>query len=125
MRINRVVSYLTTALAISVLGCSGAKPDLTKAEDVVKASLDKWKEGGKPQQLSDKSIEMTDPDWRAGMKLLDYQVKNASAPPQQGPRVVVRLDLQNRTGKKLNKEVAYEVLPGDKIRIGRDAFHVE
>ena len=53
-------------------------------------------------------------------------MKNASAQPQQGPRVVVMLHLQDRAGKKVSKEVAYEVIFKDqnKVSIGRDAFHV-
>jgi len=40
--------------------------------------------------------------------------------------VVIVLTLQNRGGKKLSKEVAYEVIFKDRNRasIGRDAFHV-
>ena len=42
------------------------------------------------------------------------------------PRVVVVLAVQGRTGKRVSKEVAYEVIfkDGNKVSIGRDAFHV-
>jgi hypothetical protein len=69
------------------------------------------------------AITIAEPDWQAGYRLLDYELKDASAQPQQGPRVVVVLNLQDRAGKKVNKEVAYEVILEDKVRIGRDAFH--
>jgi hypothetical protein len=107
------------------MGC-GAKANLEQAKEVVKIALEQWKAGGSPQQLADQALEMADPDWKAGYRLLDYELKNASIQPQQGPRVVVVLNLQNRAGKKMSKEVAYEVLLNgkDKVRIGRDAFHI-
>jgi hypothetical protein len=106
-------------------GC-GPKADLDRADKAVRAALDVWKSGGTPQQLTDPAIDIAEPDWKAGYRLLDYQLKNASAQPQQGPRVVVVLHLQSRAGKKVSKEVAYEVIFKDpnKVSIGRDAFHV-
>jgi len=113
------------AILVLCSGC-GAKAELGRAEDVVKTSLDAWKGGGNPQQLTDRAIDIAEPDWKAGYRLLEYQMKNASSQPQQGPRVVVVLTLQNRAGKRTNKEVAYEVIFKDNNRasIGRDAFHV-
>ena len=113
------------ALLVLVCGC-GTKPDLDRAEKVVRTSLDAWKGGGTPKQLTDQGIEIVDPDWKAGLRLLDYELKNASAQPQQGPRVVVVLHLRNRAGKKVSKEEAYEVIFKDqnKVSIGRDAFHI-
>ncbi|MCC6418756.1 MAG: hypothetical protein IT429_11020 [Gemmataceae bacterium] len=116
-------SSFAFVLLVYLSGC-GAGPDLNRAEAAVKTCMDKWKEGGTPQQLADKTIEITDPDWKAGYRLLDYQLKAVSAQPQQGPRVIVTLNLQSRAGKKMKKEVAYEVLIKDKVQIGRDAFHV-
>lgn len=120
--------YSVAALALVALnligaGC-GARPNLPKAEDVVKISLEKWKEGATPGQLVEQGIEIADPDWAAGDRLIDYEIKAVSAQPQQGPRVVAVLQLQKRAGKKATEEVAYEVILAEKIRIGRDAFHV-
>jgi hypothetical protein len=109
-------------LLLLQIGCGGG-PDLEKAKASVKTSLDHWKQAGNPKQLADQSIDIADPDWQAGYRLLNYELKDASALPQQGPRVVVVLNLQDKAGRKVNKEVAYEVLMQDKIRIGRDAFH--
>jgi hypothetical protein len=118
----------STVFAVLLALASGCGPnaELGRAETAVRTSLEAWKGGGNPQQLSGQAIEIADPDWRAGYRLLDFQVKNASAQPQQGPRVVVVLTLQGRAGKSLNKEVAYEVIFKDqnKVSIGRDAFHV-
>jgi hypothetical protein len=113
------------ALIGPIVGGCGGGPDLNGAQSAVKTSLDRWKEAGTAKQLAAQSIEIAEPDWNAGWRLLDYEVKSATAPPQQGPRVVVRLQLQDRAGKTQNKEVAYEVIPGNPVRIGRDAFHLE
>ncbi len=108
------------------IGCGGESTEnLDKSEVAVRAALDAWKKGGAAEQLVKDKIEIVEPDWKGGLRLLDYQVKSVSNQPQQGPRVVVVLNLQDRASKKLNREVAYEVILGDKIRIGRDAFHVE
>src|SRR5262245_65013218 len=104
-RAGAIVAVVITLAA----GC-GPKPDLGRAEEVVKTSLEAWKGGQKPQQLTDRAIDIAEPDWKAGYRLLDFQVKTASSQPQQGPRVIVVLTLQNRAGKKLDKEVAYEVI---------------
>ena len=121
-RKSAVFSLLLLAL---VVGCGGG-PDLDRSKSIVKTALDKWKSGATPADLKTESITINDPDWLSGAKLLDYELKDASGQPQQGPRVVVKLNLENRAGKKLDKEVAYEVLTqDDTTTIGRDAFHVE
>lgn len=105
-------------------GCGGQKEDLKKAKSVVETALNHWKSGEAADKLVSQGIEITDEDWVGGANLLDFTIKSATSLPQQGPRVVVTLNLQKRNGKKLNSEVAYEVLLADKVKIGRDAFHV-
>jgi hypothetical protein len=122
MRGKVIVPFVLLSL---IVGCGGG-PDLDKSKTVVTTALDKWKAGATPADLSGDGITITDPDWRAGAKLLAYELKDASGQPQQGPRVVVTLNVQDRAGKKHNKEVAYEVRVEDgKATIGRDAFHLE
>ena len=110
-------------LLTAVSGC-GRKDDLKKAQTVVETSLNSWKNGETPDKLVSQGIDITDQDWKAGNKLLDYSIKSAMSQPQQGPRVVVMLNMQTKRGKKVNTEVAYEVILTDKAKIGRDAFHV-
>jgi hypothetical protein len=112
------------ALAAAFSGCK-SKDDLPKARSLVETALNSWKNGEDSKLLVSQNIEIVDPDWLAGQRLLDFTVKDAASQPQQGPRVVVVLNLQNRAGKKVETEVAYEVIMKDKIaKIGRDAFHV-
>ncbi len=121
----RLFLLVPTILILLLPGC-GKKADLGRAEQAVRASLEVWKGGGKPNQLGEKAIDIVEPDWLAGYKLVDFQVKNASTQPQQGPRVVVVLSLQGRGGKAVSREVAYEVVFKDqnKVSIGRDPFHI-
>ncbi len=118
-----VRACLVLAALVALSGCA-AKPDLGKASNVVETALDSWKKGEDPRQLASRGIEITDPDWSGGNRLLEYTVKSTTAQPQQGPRVVVVLKMQDRAGKTVQSEVAYEVLLNDGIKIGRDAFHV-
>ena len=118
-------STAVVALLVFASGC-GQKVDLDRAGQAVISALEAWKGGGTPEQLAAQAIEITEPDWKAGYRLLDFQLKSASLQPQQGPRVVVVLTVQGRAGKRVSKEVAYEVIfkDGNKVSIGRDAFHV-
>ena len=111
-------------MALTIISGCGKKDDLNKAKTVVETALDSWKKAENPQQLVGQGIEITDPDWQAGHRLLEFAVKSASSQPQQGPRVIVVLTMQDKTGKKVDTEVAYEVILTDKAKIGRDAFHV-
>jgi hypothetical protein len=110
-------------LVATMSGC-GKKDDPNKARAVVETALDSWKKGEDPNHLVAGNIEFTDPDRKAGQRLLDFTIKSAVSQPQQGPRVVVVLNLQSQAGKKSTTEVAYEVILSEPIKIGRDAFHV-
>lgn len=112
-------------LVLTILSGCAAKDDLNRARAVVETSLEAWKSGADPKTLASQDIEFLDPDWQAGHRLKSYSVKSAASQPQQGPRVVVVLDLESKSGKKMpNTEVAYEVILNKTAKIGRDAFHV-
>jgi hypothetical protein len=92
----------------------------------VETALESWKKAEKSKDLTSRGVEIQDEDWDAGQKLLDFNIKSVTSMPQQGPRAVVTLNLQNKTGMKKDKEVAYEVILADKTmsKIRRDPFHV-
>lgn len=122
--ISEAFALLLFAGMLALTGCK-SKDDLPKARTLIETALNTWKRNEDPKSLLSQNIEFIDPDWSAGNRLLDYTVKDASSRPQQGPRVVVTLQIQNRTGKKVETEIAYEVIMKDKIaKVGRDAFHV-
>jgi len=116
-------SLSAIALVFLVSGC-GPKEDLNKAKSLVETSLTAWKNGESADKLKSQGIEFADEDWKGGNKLTHFTIKSVSSQPQQGPRVVVMLNLQRRNGKKVDTEIAYEVQMKDKVIIGRDAFHV-
>lgn len=112
-------------LLVLVAGC-GTGDNLDRASETVTIALTEWKSGGTPQKLAEQGIDIAEPDWNARYRLLEFAIDDASEQPQQGPRVVVTLNLQSPKGAKLKKEVAYEVIvrSKQKVSIGRDAFHV-
>lgn len=122
----RVVRQLGMSMVLLAVICAcKAKDDLPKSRSNVETALNSWKKGEDAKTLVGQGIEIVDPDWMGGKRLLDFTIKDAASLPQQGPRVVVVLTLQERTGKKIETEVAYEVIQKDKMaKIGRDAFHV-
>lgn len=122
---SKLIRTLSACLLFLTLvaGCS-RKEDLNKARALVETALETWKKAGDPRSLTAQGIEFIDPDWKAGQRLLDFTVKPAMSQPQQGPRVVVVLNMQSKAGKKVSTEVAYEVIMDEPVKIGRDAFHV-
>jgi hypothetical protein len=107
-------------------GCGGPKDDLNKAKSVVETALESWKNAEKSKDLVARGIDILDEDWNAGHRLVDFNVKSVSSQPQQGPRVVVMLNLQSKAKKKKDTEIAYEVILTDSAlaKIRRDPFHI-
>lgn len=123
LRVRFVGFSAASMLVVALAGCSSG-PDLKKAKSVVETALNSWKNGEKAKQLESQGIVVVDPDWDAGHKLLDYTVKSSTAQPQQGPRVVVVLETQDKRGKKKSQEIGYEVqTDASRTRIERDVFH--
>jgi hypothetical protein len=114
---HSVATALIVALAALVAGCSGgsggsaAPVDAPKAREALKAALDGWKRGDKPEKFQSASPPMTvsDMDWQAGAKLINYQVKDDGK--EYGPNLNVPVDLTIRTpqGKEAKKTVSYIV----------------
>src|SRR5262249_5146278 len=104
------------SLLLFVAGC-GSGDNLDRASNVVTTALTEWKNGGSPQKLVERGIDIAEPDWNSHYRLLDFKVDDASEQPQQGPRVVVVLNLQSPKGAKLTREVAYEVIMKSKQRV--------
>lgn len=117
------MTMIMIAAVVCFTGC-GPKEDFNKAKTSVELALASWKKGENAKQLTSQGIEIVDPDWATGHRLLDYTIKNVSSQPQQGPRVVVAVNLQNKAGKKVNTEIAYEVSMKDTVKISRDPFHI-
>jgi hypothetical protein len=91
----------------------------------VEQFLDAWSRGEPPDKFAgpDQPVQAADPDWRAGYRLLSFLSVEARPSPD-GPdhfRCRVALSLRDRKGRKVDKEVVYDVRLGEKTVIGRAA----
>ena len=117
--------FLLPLFFLMATGCGTTVPPspTDKAEAVVERFLDAWTRGDSPEKFAEAnpSIQVTDPDWKAGYRLLSFLGKDAKQSQQTPPRFLCRVSLsvQDRKGKKLDKEVAYDVRMEEKIVIGR------
>jgi hypothetical protein len=118
--------YAGLALLVLVaLGCGKGPPKqpAERAEAVVEQFLDAWSRGDTPEQFAaaGRPVEATDPDWRAGCRLLSF----LAAESRQGPdgpdhfRCRFALSLRDRKGRKVDKQVVYDVKLGEKSVIAR------
>ncbi len=104
------------------LGCGGPpaaiEPD--RANQAMRTALDAWQKGEPVNSLKDRkpSIQMVDPDWQAGFKLVSYQLQKEQP---WGADVVFHtlLSLQKGTGKAVQKKVLYTVGTGSVFTIVR------
>lgn len=119
---------LHAGITLSVLAASGcgnnaAKQPADKAEKVVELFLDAWSRGEPPDKFAgpDQPIQGTDPDWKAGYRLVSFLSAEAKQ-SQEMPdhiRCRVALSLQDLKGRRGDKEVVYDVQMGEKSVIRR------
>ncbi len=111
--------------ALVALGCGRGPPKqpAEKAEAVVEQFLDAWSRGDSPERFAapDRPIQVTDPDWRAGYRLVSFLGVEARQSPDSPDHVRCRfaLSLRDRKGRKVDKEVVYDVKLGDTTVIAR------
>jgi hypothetical protein len=118
--------YAGVALwALLVLGCGKGPPKqpAEKAEAVVEQFLDAWSRGDSPEQFAaaDRPIQATDPDWRAGYRLLSFLAVESRQGSESPDHVHCRyaLSLRDRKGRRVDKQVVYDVKLGEKSVIAR------
>lgn len=118
-----LLSAGTILLVLLVPGCGKPQQPQDKAERVVEQFLDAWSRGEPLDKFADadRPIQGTDPDWKAGHRLLSFLCDEAK-PSQETPGHVscrVALTLQDQKGKRLDKAVEYDVQLGEKSIIAR------
>jgi hypothetical protein len=111
--------------AFLLTGCGGAgRRPQDRAESAVDKVLDGWARGEPADKYAESGqpIQASDPDWSAGYRLLSFLSVDARQPVEGTAEVRCRvaLSLQDRAGKKLEKEVVYRVQLGDSIIIARE-----
>jgi hypothetical protein len=117
--------FVLSALALlALLALGGCKKDdagatQRRAEAALDRALDAWVRGEPPDRVE--GVRVDDPDWRAGRRLLSFLV--AQSAPIDGAKDEVRcrvaLTIQDRSGKRLDKEVEYRVRVTEPVAIDR------
>ena len=117
-------SLFTVALALGLLTPAGCKKDdagaaQRRAEAALDRALDAWVRGEPPDRLE--GIWVDDPDWRAGRRLVGFLVSRSGA--VEGAKGEVRcrvaLTLQDRSGRRVDREVEYRVRIAEPVSIER------
>ncbi|HUG70301.1 MAG TPA: hypothetical protein VMM76_21300 [Pirellulaceae bacterium] len=117
----------TAAMALLIislgLGCGsrGGAPALN--EDVAKSSLstvlDAWKQGQTQESLQQgsPSIIVVESQWKAGQRLVSYQVLDPSTSDGSNLHVPVVLELEDGAGVRSKHKVQYTVGTSPKITV--------
>ena len=119
---------LCLAVALSSLlgqGCGNGAPTQPgeRAEALVERILDAWSRGESPDAFAgpNEQVQATDSDWKAGWRLLSFLSIEAKPSPEAPGhfRCRVALSLRDPKGKKVDKEVVYDVQVGQTSVISR------
>ena len=116
-------ALLLATVALHGCGQKSAEQPTDRADALLEKVLDAWVRGEKPDKLAatNPAIQVTDPDWSAGYRLqsfLSIDTKPADGTPGSA-RCRVSLTLTDSKGKKVDKEVEYDVQVGDKSVVTR------
>lgn len=116
-------ALVMSALAVQGCGTSSTRHDLNRAQAALDQVLDSWARGEAPTRYADDSeaIRATDPDWKAGYRLLSFLSVDAKPIEEKPGHVLCRVSLvlKEPKGKQVEKEVTYHVQVGDKVIIER------
>jgi hypothetical protein len=120
---------LTLFIALSaclVVGCGQsleAAADPAAADKALQTALEAWKSGKSPLDLTkaSPSIIMNEDDWRAGKRLLDFDMEKSSLSGRQ-VRCRVRIKLQDKDDKPVDRNAVYIIDTNPRIVIVRDSF---
>jgi len=118
---------LFVALAPCLLvGCSRSldpAADPAEADKALQTALEAWKSGKSPEDLAKARppIIMNEDDWRMGKRLLDFEMEKGSVSGRQ-VRCRVRIKLQNKDDKTVDRDAVYIIDTIPQIVIVRDSF---
>lgn len=117
-------------LLVMSAGCGGgslAKDDLDRGQEAVRTALAAWqkREPLKKFQAEAPTIQINEPDWDSGLQLLDFNIQRTEGVQGTNARCWVVLDLKDRKGKKISRDVVYEInlTKQPTLVIGRDPFN--
>ena len=89
----------------------------------LQTALEAWKSGKSPQDLTNArpSIIMNEDDWRVGKRLLNFDREKGSVSGRQ-VRCRVRIKLQDKNDKAVDRDAVYIIDTVPHIVIVRDSF---
>ena len=112
---------------VLVAGCGGgrAPADASQGENALRTAFDSWKSGETPESLHKRSppIYLNDSDWKAGAKLLSYEIVEPLEPFGRQLRCAVKLTLESaKGGAKSEKRIGYQVETNPAFVIAREGM---
>lgn len=116
------------ALPALAFGCKGgpkfSRADLDRARQALTTSLDSWKKGQMPEKLRalPEPILFAEEGPKNGLKLLDYEILGTEHTDAEVMRFTVKLTVQDRRGKREERQATYAVALKSPIAVGRDPF---
>jgi len=118
-----------TILMLAAAGCGSGPPQSAPvnpsiARDTLTAAMDTWKFGETPESMKDltPAVIVQDQDWTSGLKLVDYEVVDASKEVNANLYAKVKLSLEDDKGAKSEKTVTYVVGTSPVLTVFRDTF---
>jgi len=117
-------NLFTVVFILCLLPTVGCKKDATdtpqgRAEAALDRALDCWVRGEPPGRLD--GIQVDDPDWRAGKRLVGFLVSQSGVVEGTKDEVHCRVALtfQDRSGRRVDREVEYRVRIAESVSIER------
>jgi hypothetical protein len=108
--------WVTAIPLVFVAGCGLSAAQQEEAKGHVRAGLEKWQAGGKPDEL--KPVEFNEGMWNAGEKLVSFEmgaVRYVDA--VQAVRCEAKLTVRNKKGKERTENVTYDVTLGPPVKV--------
>jgi hypothetical protein len=111
-------------LVLMASGCGGGPPrpaDSSQAREALRAALDSWKAGQRPEDLARQSpaIHVKDVDWTEGFRLVDYKADADGRLVGYDMNYPVVLELKSPRGKAVKKNAVYTVTTRTDVFISR------
>ena len=114
---------------LAAAGCGSGPPQSAPvnpsiARDTLTAAMDTWKFGESPESMKElePAVIVQDQDWTSGLKLVDYEVVDASKEVNANLYAKVKLSLEDDKGTKSEKTVTYVVGTSPVLTVFRDTF---
>jgi hypothetical protein len=128
-RRNLRLLFAAAVLAVtSGVGCFGdpknAPVNAERARETLRTALDSWKAGDKVDTLQSASppVYVNDMDWKAGVKLKDYQVVSGGEEKDAHLFCPVKLTLLDAGGQEGTREVIYIISTAPNLVVARKVF---